>query len=103
MYGLENCIKWVSENFSMIFRVLFAVYLLILAFMDIRTRKLRLGILLAGFPLAAGGRAVSGGIPLPLVIAGGAAGALFVIVSRVTEEAFGYGDSILITISGIFL
>ena len=103
MYGLENCIKWVSENFSMIFRVLFAVYLLILAFMDIRTRKLRLGILLAGFPLAAAGRAVSGGIPLPLVIAGGAAGALFVIISRVTEEAFGYGDSILITISGIFL
>ena len=43
-----------------------------------------------------------GNIPAALVIAGGASGALFVIVSRMTEEAFGYGDSILITITGIF-
>lgn len=103
MYGEELISAWLTENAGVLFRMLFALYLLILTVMDIRTRKLHLGILLLGFPLAASGRIIVGNIPAALVIAGGASGALFVIVSRVTEEAFGYGDSILITITGIFL
>ena len=103
MYG-EGVIRiWLSENAGILFRMLFAIYLLILTVMDIRTRQLHLGVLLLGFPLAVAGRITLGNIPAALVVAGGASGALFVIVSRMTEEAFGYGDSILITITGIFL
>ena len=103
MCGLEILRAWITENAGILFRLLFAGYLLVLTIMDIRTRKLHLGILLSGFPLAVAGRIAVGNIPAALVIAGGASGGLFVIVSRVTEEAFGYGDSILITITGIFL
>ena len=103
MYRGEIIRIWITENAGIFFKILFAVYILILAVMDIRTRRLHLGILLSGFPLAVVGRIAVGNIPAALVIAGGASGALFVIVSRVTEEAFGYGDSILITITGIFL
>ena len=59
--------------------------------MDIRTRRLPSRVLLLGFPLAVAGRIILGNIPAALVIAGGASGALFVIVSRMTEEAFGTG------------
>lgn len=103
MYWGEMIRIWITENAGILFRILFAVYLLILTVMDIRTKRLHLGILLSGFPLAVVGRIAAGNIPAALVIAGGASGALFVIVSRVTEEAFGYGDSILITITGVFL
>ena len=103
MYGEKLISMWLTENAGILFRTIFAVYLLALAAMDIRTRRLHLGILLLGFPLAVSARIVVGNIPAALVIAGGASGALFVAVSRVTEEAFGYGDSILITVTGIFL
>ena len=103
MYGEKLISMWLTENAGILFRTIFAVYLLALAAMDIRTSRLHLGILLLGFPLAVSARIVVGNIPAALVIAGGASGALFVAVSRVTEEAFGYGDSILITVTGIFL
>ena len=103
MYGIEMMRIWIGENAEILFRMIFAGYLLVLTVMDIRSRKLHLGMLLSGFPLAVAGRIVTGNIPAALVIAGGVSGGLFVIVSRVTEEAFGYGDSILITITGIFL
>lgn len=103
MYGVERCYAWIIENAVNISRIVFAVYILLLAFMDIRRRELCLGLLLTGIPLAVISRIVLGNIPAALVIAGGAAGALFMIISRVTEEAFGYGDSILIMIMGIFL
>ena len=103
MYGVERCYAWIIENAVNISRITVAVYILLLAFMDIRRRELRLDLLLTGIPLAVISRIVLGNIPAALVIAGGAAGALFMIISRVTEEAFGYGDSILIMIMGIFL
>ena len=103
MYGIEMMRIWIGENAEILFRMIFAGYLLVLTVMDIRSRKLHLGMLLSGFPLAVAGRIVTGNIPAALVITGGVSGGLFVIVSRVTEEAFGYGDSILITITGIFL
>lgn len=103
MYGVEKIYEWVTENAVNISRIVFAAYLFLLAFMDIHGRKLHLGILLTGIPLAVISRVVLGNIPAALVISGAAAGALFMIISRVTEEAFGYGDSILIMIMGIFL
>ena len=103
MYGVERCYAWIIENAVNISRITVAVYILLLAFMDIRRRELCLGLLLTGIPLAVISRIVLGNIPAALVIAGGAAGALFMIISRVTEEVFGYGDSILIMIMGIFL
>ena len=42
-------------------------------------------------------------IPAALLIAGGAVGAGFLAVSKISGEAMGYGDSILITILGGFL
>ena len=38
-----------------------------------------------------------------ILAAGGGVGLVFIIISRVSGESFGYGDSILITIMGIFV
>ena len=38
-----------------------------------------------------------------LVVTGGAVGLVFLAVSKVTEEAFGYGDSMVIGVLGIYL
>ena len=37
------------------------------------------------------------------IILGAVTGVLFLLLSKLTEEAFGYGDSILIFITGIFI
>lgn len=103
MYRLENTAEILKDNGWIIGHTVFCVYLLILSVMDIRKRKLRLEILLAGFPAAAVCGFFVRDIPIALLAAGGAVGVVFLIISRTTEESLGYGDSILITVLGIYM
>lgn len=89
--------KWLICQF------VFAVYLIVLAVMDIKWKKLSLTVLLAGILLLVAGFFCGSGIPLILLAAGAAVGIIFLIISRVTDNAFGYGDSILIIIMGGFV
>ena len=68
MYGVERCYAWIIENAVNISRIVFAVYILLLAFMDIRRRELCLGLLLTGIPLAVISRIVLGNIPAALAV-----------------------------------
>ena len=86
----------------MICRIIFAGYMIVLAVMDIRWKKLNLLFLLAGvIPLTAG-FLCHREIHMILQGAGAAVGIIFLLISRITEDSFGYGDSILITIMGGF-
>lgn len=87
----------------LICQTVFAGYMIVLAVMDIRWRKLSFMVLLSGtIPLAAG-FLCDREIHIVLLAAGAATGVIFLIISRVTEDSFGYGDSILIMIMGGFL
>ena len=79
-------------------KILFAFYLIVLSVMDIRKRKLSLKFLMSGLLLSVTA-CLTGSENTWIEILGGAAvGGVFIIISRITEESFGYGDSILILI-----
>ncbi|WP_050639130.1 MULTISPECIES: prepilin peptidase [Clostridia] len=79
------------------------VYLCILSIIDIWTRRIPLWFLAAGGAAAAAARICQTG-PLDFsALAGAVTGAVFIVVSRVTREGFGYGDSLLILILGVYL
>lgn len=103
MYGLKQVWNFISVNRQGIFYIIFFLYLSVLSWMDIRRRQLCLRLLLSGFPASVVSGFFVSDLPAVLLIAGGAVGVLFLCVSRVTGEAFGYGDSILIVILGSFL
>ena len=99
---------FIKENIWIVCQCVFAVYMEVLAVIDVRKRKISLRLLLSGFVLSAvlltsalclGERE----IPWLLLAGGMAVGAGFLLISRITGESFGYGDSILILIIGIFL
>ncbi len=103
MFGLEKAAELFPENSWMICRIFFAGYLCVLAVMDIKWKKLNVLFLLFGavFPLT--GAFCGREIPMSALAAGGAVGIIFLFVSRMTRESFGYGDSILITVMGSLL
>lgn len=103
MYRLKQAWDFISENRWIIFQFLFLLYLLVLSWMDIRSRKLSLWLLLAGVPVSVISGIFAADIPAVILTAGGTVGILFLIISRSTGEAFGYGDSILILVMGSFL
>lgn len=78
-------------------------YLGSLSIVDIRSRKIPIWLLAAGGVLAAGFQIIWGELPGILIILGGMVGLVFLAVSKATGEDFGYGDSILIGILGIYL
>lgn len=79
------------------------LYLGWLSVLDIRNRRLPIWLLAAGGIFASVFHVIWRGFPVILVVAGGAVGIVFLAVSKVTEEGFGYGDSILIGILGVYL
>lgn len=79
------------------------LYLGGLSVMDIRSKRLPIWMLAVGGILAIGFQLFWRGMPVSLIVAGGATGIVFLAVSKVTEEAFGYGDSILIGVLGVYL
>ena len=87
MYRLKQAWDFISENRWIIFQFLFLLYLIVLSWMDIRSRKLSLWLLLAGIPASVISGIFAADIPAVLLTAGGAVGILFLIISRSTGEA----------------
>lgn len=103
MFAIENIAEAVIDHRWTLCQIIFAVYMVILAVMDIKYKKLRLNILLFGAVIAAAGFLCGREVPAVLLAAGGGVGILFLVISRATGEAFGYGDSILIIVMGSFV
>ena len=83
------------------------VYLSVLSILDIRFRKMPVWLLSMGGVLAMAypiwnvikGTAIS----FLLIVTGAAVGIIFLGIGKVTKEAFGYGDGLVILILGIYL
>lgn len=90
-------------NGMLLIQVVSAVYLGLLAGVDIRERKIPIWMLAAGGAAAAVYQLAMQKVPIVLVLSGAAVGMVFLAVSRGTKEAFGYGDSLLILVLGIYL
>lgn len=103
MYALRSAGKILLENSWELCQAGFAVYMIILSVMDIRWRKLHFAFLLSGGGLAVLGCLCERAEPGMLLAAGGAVGIIFLVISKVTKESLGYGDSILILILGVFI
>lgn len=103
MYTLDHFIQAFRENLWLISRILFELYLLLLSVMDLRTRRLNLVFLFTGIVPVIAGLCSEREIHPVLLLTGGGVGLVFLLASRITKEAFGYGDSILILIMGCFL
>lgn len=103
MFRLDRITDVFVSSQWLICRLLFAGYLCVLTVMDIRRKRLNVLFLLSGFILVIAGGFCERNMPPLLFVTGGAVGILFLLTSRITEEAFGYGDSILILIMGSFL
>ena len=98
-----NMAEMFSDYKWLICQTVFAGYMIVLAVMDIRWKKLSLMILLSGTVPLAAGFLCDREIHIILLAAGSAVGVIFLIIRRVTEDSFGDGDSILIMIMGGFL
>ncbi len=81
-------------------------FLCYLSVLDIQRRRLPVWLLATGAGAAAGFvvyRMFWGIGPLMLSLAGAAVGVAFLGLSKVTDESFGYGDSIVIVGLGLYL
>lgn len=78
-------------------------YLCVLSVLDIWKRRLPVWLLIAGAAMVVAVRICMEPSMDVMALAGGAVGVVFLIVSKVTEEGFGYGDSLLILIMGVYL
>lgn len=103
MRTIENAADIIIKNRWFICQCIFLVYIAALAVMDFKYRKLPLKTLLSGLFIAAAGCLCGREISPVLLATGGCMGIVFLLISRVSGEYFGYGDSILILIIGIFL
>ena len=88
-----------------IIQITFFIYLVILSVLDIRTRKLPMWLLAAGSEEGCMPEFFSQLIrretPWELCLFGAAAGCIFLMISKMTRESFGYGDSLLILLLGV--
>lgn len=103
MRTIENAADMIIKNRWFICQCIFLVYIAALAVVDFKYRKLPLKTLLSGLFIAAAGCLCGREISPVLLATGGCMGIVFLLISRVSGESFGYGDSILILIIGIFL
>lgn len=103
MFSIKNAAEFAVANRWFLCRIVFALYLVILTVMDLKRRKLKLSVLLAGGIFIPAEVFCSSGVSPVYLAAGGAVGAVFLGISKITEESFGYGDSILILIMGCFI
>ena len=78
-------------------------YLCGLSALDVRSRRLPVSLLACGIGAACVYQVFWGTVPSGISLAGAAIGVLFLVVSKITGEALGYGDSILILGLGIYL
>lgn len=81
----------------------YGLYLCVLSGMDIVKRQVPLWMLALGGVGVTVMQFFKRQLPVSLILAGAAVGIGFLVVSKFTEEGLGYGDSILILITGIYL
>ena len=93
----------VIDNRWNLCQIAFAVFLVVLAVADVRKKRLPLLLLFSGGFFIIAQSFCDRDISVISLAAGGMTGVLFLFVSMITKEAFGYGDSILILIMGTFL
>lgn len=103
MFGKINIVDFILENGWNLCQIAFSLYLLVLSCMDMKKTQVHLGFLLSGILLAILGGMCERSVTIVEIILGAVTGVLFLLLSKLTEEAFGYGDSILIFITGIFI
>ena len=84
-------------------KLCFGGYLCVVSVWDIRKREIPLWLIAVGGLLAAGLGFFSEKHSIMLMITGALVGMVFVGISKVTEEAFGYGDSLMIAVAGVYL
>lgn len=87
-------------------RIMMLGVLVLLSHSDIRTHKISTTVLAAGGAVSVWNfscQLYAGEVDVWVVAAGIAVGSVFLLVSRVTEQGMGYGDSITILILGAFL
>lgn len=82
-------------------QIICGIYLFILAAIDVRIKKIPIWIVAVG--AAAAFSIIQPGKSGVLALAGAAVGVVFLIVSKVTNEGLGYGDSLVILVMGIYL
>lgn len=83
--------------------ILVGIYIGILAILDIKYQRISLRFLLGGSTVLLIMRSVVEPHNLFLSLAGAGIGSLFLLISYITKEAFGYADSILIILLGAVL
>lgn len=84
-----------------IIQLMFFIYLGVLSVLDIQTGKLPVWLLTAGGICVILYQFVQREIPWELCLAEAAVGGSFLIVSKVTQGNFGYGESLLILLLGV--
>lgn len=101
MQQIENYIE--GSGLIAISRMICLGLLISLAVMDLRYRRVSSSMLMTGSALAAGYCLLFGRTQIWQSFGGLMIGLLFVVVSKVTGEKLGYGDSWLLCILGIYL
>lgn len=84
-------------------RIMAMIILMGLSVMDYKIRKVPRDVLLLCMAGAVVNQMVTQSVDWKLSIAGGAAGIIFLGISKITKEAIGYGDSLAILVLGIYL
>lgn len=79
------------------------IYLAVLSVVDIHSRRIPFWGLLSGGAAAVTYRVLLGREGAVLALAGAAVGLVFLGLSKMTGEALGYADSLLVVILGIYL
>ena len=103
MFREINVAGFVLKNGWVFCQITFLIYMIILAVMDIKRRQVHLGFLLSGIIWVILSVICERTVSTGEIIAGILAGAFFLLISKLTKESFGYGDSILIVIMGAVL
>lgn len=92
---------WINKE--MICSIVGCCYLLVLSVQDFRERMISGVFLAVGAMAAVGSQIIWNRCSVLECIGGLLIGLLFIGISRLTREGLGYGDSILITILGIYI
>ncbi len=84
-------------------QICFGSYLCIVSVWDIRRRMIPCWLLGIGGVLAVVFQLLQKNTSVVSVLAGMAVGGIFLVISKVTEEGLGYGDSLMILAVGIYM
>ena len=79
------------------------LFLVVIAIRDIQTRQISVVTLILGIILSTGYQLMVAKTDLWFVFGGLLTGGVFMLLSKVTKEGMGYGDSFVILILGIYL